>query len=99
MQNRAIAAMFNDIADMLEIKDDSPFRITAPRHHHADGRARDWPEDRLTAPRKARDRHHRATGAGGQGGPGPEAPPDGREDGGENHSRHRAHPANEGTPT
>ena len=31
MQNRAIAAMFNDIADMLEIKDDSPFRITAYR--------------------------------------------------------------------
>ncbi|HEY6103849.1 MAG TPA: DNA polymerase/3'-5' exonuclease PolX [bacterium] len=31
MQNRAIAAMFNDIADMLEIKDESPFRITAYR--------------------------------------------------------------------
>ena len=31
MQNRAIAAMVNDIADMLEIKDDSPFRITAYR--------------------------------------------------------------------
>ncbi|MDQ7844099.1 MAG: DNA polymerase/3'-5' exonuclease PolX [Armatimonadota bacterium] len=31
MQNRAIAAMFNDIADMLEIKQDSPFRITAYR--------------------------------------------------------------------
>ncbi|HET6948238.1 MAG TPA: DNA polymerase/3'-5' exonuclease PolX [bacterium] len=31
MQNRAIAAMFNDIADMLEIKEDSPFRITAYR--------------------------------------------------------------------
>jgi DNA polymerase (family 10) len=31
MQNRAIAAMFSDIADMLEIKDDSPFRITAYR--------------------------------------------------------------------
>src|SRR3989337_1693319 len=29
MQNRAIAAMFNDIAGMLEIKADSPFRITA----------------------------------------------------------------------
>lgn len=31
MQNRAIAAMFNDIADMLEIKGESPFRITAYR--------------------------------------------------------------------
>jgi len=31
MQNRVIAAMFNDIADMLEIKEDSPFRITAYR--------------------------------------------------------------------
>lgn len=31
MQNRAIAAMFNDIGDMLEIKDESPFRITAYR--------------------------------------------------------------------
>lgn len=31
MQNRAIAAMFTDIADMLEIKEDSPFRITAYR--------------------------------------------------------------------
>src|SRR4030067_989533 len=31
MQNGAIAAMFNDIADMLEIKEDSPFRITAYR--------------------------------------------------------------------
>ena len=31
MHNRVIAAMFNDIADMLEIKDDSPFRITAYR--------------------------------------------------------------------
>ena len=31
MQNRAIAAMFNDIGDMLEIKEDSPFRITAYR--------------------------------------------------------------------
>lgn len=31
MQNRAIAAMFNDIADMLEIKQDTPFRITAYR--------------------------------------------------------------------
>ena len=31
MQNRAIAAMFNDIADMLEIKAESPFRITAYR--------------------------------------------------------------------
>ncbi|HXF82834.1 MAG TPA: DNA polymerase/3'-5' exonuclease PolX [bacterium] len=31
MQNRAIAAMFNDIADMLEIKQESPFRITAYR--------------------------------------------------------------------
>lgn len=31
MQNRAVAAMFNDIADMLEIKQDTPFRITAYR--------------------------------------------------------------------
>jgi DNA polymerase (family 10) len=31
MQNRAIAAMFNDIADMLEVKGESPFRITAYR--------------------------------------------------------------------
>ncbi len=31
MKNRAIAAMFNDIADMLEIKGESPFRITAYR--------------------------------------------------------------------
>jgi DNA polymerase (family 10) len=31
MQNRAIAAMLNDIADMLEIKQESPFRITAYR--------------------------------------------------------------------
>ena len=31
MQNRAIAAMFNDIADMLEIKAESPFRINAYR--------------------------------------------------------------------
>src|SRR2546422_8443345 len=31
MQNRAIASMFNDIADMLEIKGESPFRITAYR--------------------------------------------------------------------
>ena len=31
MQNRAIAVMFNDIGDMLEIKEDSPFRITAYR--------------------------------------------------------------------
>src|SRR2546428_52835 len=31
MQNRAIAAMFNNIADMLEIKGESPFRITAYR--------------------------------------------------------------------
>lgn len=31
MVNRAIAAMFNDIADMLEVKDESPFRITAYR--------------------------------------------------------------------
>ena len=31
MQNRAIAAMFNDIGDMLEIKEESPFRITAYR--------------------------------------------------------------------
>lgn len=31
MQNRAIAAMFHDIADMLEIKEESPFRITAYR--------------------------------------------------------------------
>jgi len=31
MQNQAIAAMFNDIADMLEIKGESPFRITAYR--------------------------------------------------------------------
>lgn len=31
MQNRAIAAMFTDIADMLEIKSESPFRITAYR--------------------------------------------------------------------
>lgn len=31
MKNREIAAMFNDIADMLEIKDESPFRITAYR--------------------------------------------------------------------
>ncbi|HEV8352866.1 MAG TPA: DNA polymerase/3'-5' exonuclease PolX [bacterium] len=31
MQNRAVAAMFNDIADMLEIKAESPFRINAYR--------------------------------------------------------------------
>jgi DNA polymerase (family 10) len=31
MKNREIAAMFNDIADMLEIKGESPFRITAYR--------------------------------------------------------------------
>ncbi len=31
MHNRAIAAMFNDIADMLEVKNESPFRITAYR--------------------------------------------------------------------
>ncbi len=31
MQNRAIAAMFNEIADMLEVKGESPFRITAYR--------------------------------------------------------------------
>lgn len=31
MKNRAIAAMFNDIADMLEIKAESPYRITAYR--------------------------------------------------------------------
>jgi len=31
MQNRAAAAMFNDIADMLEIKAESPFRINAYR--------------------------------------------------------------------
>src|SRR2546422_995892 len=31
MQNRAIAAMFNDIADMLENKGESTFRITAYR--------------------------------------------------------------------
>lgn len=31
MKNRAIAAMFNDIADMLEIKGESPFRINAYR--------------------------------------------------------------------
>lgn len=31
MKNRAIAAMFNEIADMLEIKSDTPFRINAYR--------------------------------------------------------------------
>ncbi len=31
MKNREIAAMFNDIADMLEVKGESPFRITAYR--------------------------------------------------------------------
>ena len=31
MKNREIAAMFNDIADMLEIKGESPYRITAYR--------------------------------------------------------------------
>src|SRR3989304_9783086 len=31
MQNRVIPAIFNDIADMLEIKDASPFRIPAYR--------------------------------------------------------------------
>lgn len=31
MHNRAIAATFNDIADMLEVKNESPFRITAYR--------------------------------------------------------------------
>ncbi len=31
MKNRALAAMFNDIADMLEIKGESVFRITAYR--------------------------------------------------------------------
>ncbi len=31
MKNRAIAAMFNDIADMLEIKGESIFRVTAYR--------------------------------------------------------------------
>ncbi|HET6781802.1 MAG TPA: DNA polymerase/3'-5' exonuclease PolX [bacterium] len=31
MKNRAIAAMFNDIADMLEIKGETPYRITAYR--------------------------------------------------------------------
>ncbi len=31
MKNSAIAAMFSDIADMLEIKGESPFRITAYR--------------------------------------------------------------------
>ncbi len=31
MKNRAIAAMFNDIADLLEVKNESPFRITAYR--------------------------------------------------------------------
>src|SRR5258708_20849459 len=31
MKNREIAAVFNDIADMLEVKGESPFRITAYR--------------------------------------------------------------------
>jgi DNA polymerase (family 10) len=31
MKNQALAAMFNDIADMLEIKGETPFRITAYR--------------------------------------------------------------------
>jgi DNA polymerase (family 10) len=31
LKNRAIVAMFNDIADMLEIKNESPYRITAYR--------------------------------------------------------------------
>jgi len=31
MKNREIARIFNDIADLLEIKDDNPFKIRAYR--------------------------------------------------------------------
>ncbi len=32
MKNRQIAGIFSDIADLLEIKSDNPFRIRAYRH-------------------------------------------------------------------
>jgi DNA polymerase (family 10) len=46
MRNQEIAKIFNEIADILEIKEDNPFRIRAYRRaaQNIDGRAKDVAE-------------------------------------------------------